>query len=562
MDKFEVQFVFKDIFSEQQPLDSFDYLKKYSTKNILIKLAHINAILFNRRVDDDIQVFQKVLFGGHDLPKSLINTLNLKLQEGTFFGPQSISLLIKHTLNNYNEHHPENIPYVEFAIDLFKTILIYNELFLNLMDKEGELKNFKSLFTLDLMQQTYIRPDRFTNYLMRSAFMCHFLNQDEILKPFTTNFCKYYGMSDPWKISKFLIELLNDNGRKEATFGLNRNQIPPNLLEDWVINIYEYSPKEVSLNFDIIPKPLFQIEENEFIILDLSFFQYMVDQGFFYNIYIKSIAPTNSKLNKFNSFKAYIGKKYFEEYLCKMFLEKTFYRRDQLVVSNEKYQDFIVKPTSDNLLVIEAKMLDINARVIEFLDFDAFKKGIDDNLLSNKGNGKKNKGAFQIIHQIKQLADPVNAPEIRDMFKIKRIKNLNIFPILLVSDTNYSVRGTNKYLIEQTNIEINSLAGYFKSLRPIIIININVFLEYFPYLQQNKSNLTDLIKGYFSELRKWGKSFDMHNDIYSYYQSSIPFEEYLRIKLKGKTTIEHFEIFENNFGEELGHLNFSTDISK
>ncbi|WP_286734921.1 MULTISPECIES: hypothetical protein [Sphingobacterium] len=561
MDKFEVQFVFKDIFSEDQPSDSFDLLKKYSTKNILIKLAHINAILFNRRADDDIQIFSKVLFGGQDLPKSFVNTLNLKLKQGTFFGPQSISLLIKQTLNNYSEHHPENIPYVEFAIDLFKTILIYNELFLNLIDKEDDLKDFKSLFKLDLMQQTYIRPIRFTNYLMRSAFMCHFLNQDVELKPFTIQFCQHYGMSDPWKISKFLIELLNDNGRKKATFGLTRSQIPPNLLEDWIININDLEPKELSLNFDIIPKPLFQIDENEFIILDLSFFQYMVDQGFFYNIFRTSIATSTSKLNSFNNFKSYIGKKYFEDYLCKMFLEKTFYRRDQLVVSNEKYQDFIVKTTSDNLLVIEAKMLDINARVVEHLDFDAFKNNIDDNLLSNKANGKKNKGAFQIIDQIRQLADPANASELHEIFNVKKVKNLNIYPILLVSDTNYSISGTNKYITSQSNREIYNLALNFKSIRPIIIININVFLEYFPYFKQNKSNFTDLIKGYFAELNKWEKSFNKHADIYSYYQCSIPFDKYLRKKLKGKTIVENFDIFEENFGQELGKINFSPDPS-
>ncbi len=561
MNKFEIQYVYKDIFSEDQPANSFDYLKKYSTKNILIKLAHANAILFNRQADADIQIFQQVLFGGHQLSKTLVSKLNSKLDTGTFFGAQSISLLIKDSLNNFNEQQSDDTPYVDFAIDLLKTILIYNELFLNTMEKEGDLKDFKSLFTLDLMQQTYIRPLRFTNYLMRSAFMCHFLNQDKELKPYTIQFCQDYGMSDPWKISKFLIDLLNDNGRKEAKFGLNRNQIPPNLLEDWVINVESLKNNEISLNFDIIPKPLFQTEENEFIILDLSFFQYMVDQGFFYNIYKKSIANTNSKFSNFNNFKAYIGKKYFEEYLCSLFFEKTFFRRDQIVISNEKYQDFIIKSTSDNLLVIEAKMTDVNARVVENLDFEAFKKSIDDNLLSTKENQKKNKGALQIIRQIKQLVEPTNAQEIQDLFKIKKIKNLNIYPILLVSDTNYSLSGTNKYVNDNVRTELNNLAAYFKSIRPVVIININIFIEYFPYLQQSKSNLTDLIKGYFTELNKWLKAFKKHDDIYSYYQMSLPFDEYLRKKLKGKTMVEHFEIFEKNFGDELSTLDFSTGLS-
>mgnify|MGYP000865790774 CR=1 FL=1 len=559
MDKFEIQFVFNDIFNEELPSDSFTYLRRYSTKNILIKLAHINAILFKRQSDSDLKIFQQVLFGSNDISKFLINTINRRLKQGTFFGSQSISLLMKHSLNNYRAEQEDGMPFADFAVDLFKSILIYNELFLNTMDKNNDLRNFKSMFTLDVMQQNYIRPLRFTNYLMRSAFMCHFLNQDKELKPFTIHYSQHYGMSDPWKISKFLIGLIEDNGKDAAKYVINKNSIPPNLLEDWVIDVNAIISNEISLNFDIIPKPLFQVEENEFIILDLSFFQYMVDQGFFYNIYKKSIEHTSSKYNNFSNFKAYLGKEYFEEYLCKMFFEKIFFRSDQLIISNDKYQDYIIKSTSDNLLVIEVKMTDIHARVIEYMDFDGFKKSIDDNLLSIKGKGKKNKGAFQIIHQIKQFADPANFPEIKELFKVKKIKNLNIYPILLTSDTNYSMYGTNRYIINQTNNDINFLAGSFKSVRPITIININVFIEYFPYLQQTKSNLTDLIKGYFNELSKWSKKFNKDNDIYSYYQMSAPFEEYLRKKLQGKTMVEHFETFEKHFGKELGQLDFNVN---
>lgn len=555
MDKFEIQFVLKDIFNEDVPLDHFAYLRKYSTKNILSKLAHINAILFNGREDSDIRIFHQVLFGP-DIPKSLNNILYIKLRQGTFFSSQSISLLIKQSLNNYMEDQDEDLLYSDFAIDLFRTILIYNEVFLNSINKDDDLKSFKSLFTLNVMQQTYIRPLRFTNYLMRSAFMCNFLSQDKELKPFTIEFCKNYGMSDPWKISKFLIGLLDDNGRGEGKFVINRSSIPPNLLKDWVIEVDNNLENEISLNFDIIPKPLFQTGENEFVILDLSFFQFMVDQGFFYNIFKTSIANSDSKFNNFNNFKAYLGKKYFEEYLCKMFLEKTFYRRNQIIVSDEKYQDFIIKSTSDNLLVIEAKMLDINARVIEHLDFDGFKKNIDDNLLASK-NGKRNKGAYQIIQQLKQLVDVKNEDELNSLFKIKKVKNLNIYPILLTSDTNYSLVGTNKYLTESTNREINNLSVYFKSIRPIIIVNINVLIEYFPYLQQDKNNFTNLIKGYFNEINKWNDAFRKHDDIYSYYQASQPFDEYLRKKLKGKTMIEDFKTFEQNFGTELSKLNFT-----
>lgn len=36
----------------------------------------------------------------------------------------------------------------------------------------------------------------------------------------------------------------------------------------------------------------------------------------------------------------------------------------------------------------------------------------------------------------------------------------------------------------------------------------------------------------------------------------------MRQKLKGKTMVEHFEIFEKNFGDELSTLDFSAGLSE
>lgn len=557
MDKFERLLTYADIFSEESH-DSFDLFRQFSTKNILVKLAHINAILFNDHIDSDERIFNEVLFGSNNIPTSLKSAIVQKSRDGSFFASPSISILIKHALINFREDQDDSILYVDFAIELFKTILIFNRTFLDGLKVGGTLNSFKSQFTLDAMQQTYIRPHRFTNYLLKSAFMCNFLSQDEILKPFVIKFCQVYGMADPWKISKFLISLLEDNAMKKAKFVLDKKSIPSNLLDDWIIDINRKVGNELTLNFDIIPKPLFPTGGDEVIILDLAFFQYMVDQGFFFNIYKKTITNSDSSLSKFCNYKAYIGKAYFEQYLCRTMLHKIFFRQEQIVISNDKYEDFIVKSNTNNLLVIEAKMSDINARTIENLDFEKFKKTIDDNLLSKKDKDKKNRGAYQIINQIKQLIEPNNTVELKEIFKIKNTKNLNIYPILITSDTNYSLLGTNKYVIGKTMDEINEVGKHFNSINPIIIVNINVLIEYFPYLCQDKFNFTELIKGYLKEIRKWEKAVLRDaNDFYSYHMSSQSFDEYLRNKLKGNTIVEKFEIFEQSFGEELSKIDFS-----
>src|SRR5690606_2357711 len=125
---------------------------------------------------------------------------------------------------------------------------------------------------------------------------------------------------------------------------------------------YIAEKRRVTLNFDIIPRPLFECSNDEFIILDFNFFQYTIDQGFFFKIFKKTIEPSGSKLSDLNNFLSFIGKEYFENYLCKILLQKIFSNNRQIVHSDDKYQDFLIKASSDNLLVIETKMTSVNEK--------------------------------------------------------------------------------------------------------------------------------------------------------------------------------------------------------
>ena len=118
---------------------------------------------------------------------------------------------------------------------------------------------------------------------------------------------------------------------------------------------------------------------------------------------------------------------------------------------------------------------------------------------------------------------------------------------------------TNKYIISKTEDRIANYKDKFKSVKPIVIVNINVLIEYFPYLIKNKFHFTDLIKDYIDKISKWQKRYNLNNDIYSYYEASLSFDEYLHHKLNGLSLLGNFEIFEQNFGSELSSIDFSSE---
>lgn len=561
----KVVYGYQDVFNASLPSDTFSLLRKYSTKNILIKIAYINAIIYDLKEEEhDRRIFKEVLFGEMSIVKKLVDYLDDKASNGSFFASAHLSELIKDALNNYNESQHEDLPYPEFALDLFKTILIYNEKYNDKLDATSNLTSFRDVFALDALQQYYIRATTPITYLLKFAFMCKFLSDDVQLRTETITFCQDYGMTSPWNIAKFLIGLYTDTDKNNAKFVLEKTAIPTDFLKDWTIGKeYITQKKKLTLNFDVIPRPLFESSEEELIILDFNFFQYTLDQGFFFRIFKKTIEPSGSKLSDLNNFLSYIGKKYFENYLCKILLKKVFSHKQQIVHSDNKYQDFLIKTSSDNLLVIETKMTNVHVKAMENIDFDAFRKEIEDNFLSKKEASGKNKGVYQILHQLKQISDNANHDEVSDIFKIKKIKSLNIYPILLTSDTNYNVFGTNAFVNEKCSADFDEIREKYQTVKPVLVLNVNTLIKYFGYLNRDKNNFTNLIKSYFKEIDRQKKQYHSDkNDIYSYLASSISFDSYLQKKLKDETIGNLFKPFSENFATELSGLDFSPSGSK
>ncbi len=62
--RLKVVYGYQDVFNTCLPSDTFSLLRKYSTKNIIIKIAYINAIIYDLKEEKhDRRIFEQVLFG-------------------------------------------------------------------------------------------------------------------------------------------------------------------------------------------------------------------------------------------------------------------------------------------------------------------------------------------------------------------------------------------------------------------------------------------------------------------------------------------------------------------
>ncbi|SFA56522.1 hypothetical protein SAMN04488511_11624 [Pedobacter suwonensis] len=399
--------------------------------------------------------------------------------------------------------------------------------------------------------------------LLKFAFLSKYLASDPTLIAKCKEYCDYLGLGNPWLFGKFFMELLTYSHSREnsSQHFLDVSQIPPKLVDDYTFSrngSVKKADKNISITFEIIPKPFYKLFEIYPMVLDYNYFQYAIDQGFFFNFYQKTSLKSSDRFKKYEDFKGYIGLHFFEQFLVKKYIEAIFYRVGQKVISTERYQDFIVKSAAKNILIFEVKMADLHANAIEKMDFAAFIDFIDNSFLSTKEVNGKNKGVSQVIKQVQHLAETNS--ELREMLDIKSADCMNIYPIIIYSDTNLDIGGVNRYVNTtfQNRIHELGLKAHFQSVKPLLMMNVNTLIECFALLKKSPLTLTDWINSYFKSVSGWEKRYSRENNAYVYFQLNRSFSAYMKSKLPP-------DVFDSNLREtrrsfDLDIVDFGKDL--
>lgn len=544
-------------FNVLPPTDKFHFIKNTSVKLILIKLAHINAVLSSINIDDhDKYIFENILFRGIDYSKLFSsNSISYFDLHQIFFSAASISNLIKDIMIRlYHEDEKIDLEKIDKkediknSINLFKTILIYNEYYFKVKSVNKPLTTFKELFTLSAIQQNYIRNATPLPSIIKFLFIRKFIITNNKLSDWTKIYIQNYGIGTLSNFANFILNISMNN--LVPQFSFNKNQFPTKLLKELIFKKKnKFKNNEISLNFDLIPKPFIEIDNSRIILLDTNFLNFQIDQGFFHNFHKNISTYSEFEFKEADKFNSYLGLEYFEKYLCKSILEKIFSVDN--IYSDINFQDFIIKIDPDNILIIECKMAQINAKTIEDLDFDQFKQEVKRNLCSVNTTGAKRKGAYQLTKQIERLTLIDDSSEIAQKLKIKKVKRLNVFPIILTSEENYNILGTNNFLNNEIEHEINRVKVNFQNVYPILILNISTLINYYGYFKKSKRNFTNLAKEYHKEIKKNTRLIQSSNEKIYYIESSMSFHLYSNLKLKNHSLKEMLDPFINDFRDEL-----------
>ncbi len=494
---------YAEAYREPIPQDTLSFVSGYSTDTLLMSLSKINAMLFqqmdNRMIDPEI--LKEVIFYDVHGFEQVTEFRPLFTDDRRWFAEGPIGLLIMDLLKNFKLIEIlAPIEPLDFARNLFKTILIYNDLYYG-RPRGIVLESLEGIFMMETMQQGYLRAkgvmkvDTFGRFL----FLSKFLDSDELLREEADTYCEKMKIENPWTFAKFFLAVLaaaiHPQNWGNHILDLSHHW-PEKLMREFGADPMELAGKEkVSLNMDVVTKPFLFLTSEKILVLDYNFFQYALENGFLYSLYRHSTEKLRAKFKTYENFKAYIALEFFEKYLVGSLLSKIFHKKSQQLISTEKYQDFIVRASNCDVFVFEVKMNDLHPNTFENLDYKAFtKEFLDKRFLSDKVNGAKDKGVGQIIRQLGHLSEPDS--ELREKLGIKRSEKMNVYPVIICSEHHMNIAGVNHYLNEGFEQRSKNLKSSFQSIKPLTIVHIDFLIKYFGPLRRNPALFAELLSGY------------------------------------------------------------------
>ena len=200
-------------------------------------------------------------------------------------------------------------------------------------------------------------------------------------------------------------------------------------------------------------------------------------------------------------------------------------------------------------------MTDLHPRTLESLNFEEFKKYLDLNFLSEKDKDGKDKGAAQLIRQIDNLSSEHS--ELRTLLGAKFAKRLNIYPIIICSDVNVNIGGVHDYVNTAFEKMVGTRRENFQSIKPLIMMHVDILIEYFGILKRNPASLAAWISAYVKQSNNLNKRYKSDGGSHNYLVSKSFFDNFVGTKELGDVVSVTLNEMSKSF--QLNISEFGTD---
>ena len=543
---------YSDIFNDEIE-NSSSLVENIPSYYILSIFSHINGYLYHSNsLKKELFLFKKLI---EQLDNNQIDEILYPLkvlidengQNLQLFPLYSILILIEKETLNYRTIENDYTPSAEDELNILKYILLNN----NEIDKQhGKIKGNslrEFIWPAALPQYEFNSTKSFISNLKIAIRLFDYFNHN-----YETELVNYLENNNALSSKDFLKKIadLYFNGYKKDEHSFNSrftsDLIAANPIltrfcldfENFDVEAYKRKGKHKYFK-GLRETPILKHENGHFNIINWNFIVDKFYKGLIFDFYHSTNLQETRNLS-FEDYKSRLGESFSEKQFFKEILTEIYSNYDDVVLltdeDSENYNfDFYLR-IDNKIIIIEFKdylMLDY----IKNNSFEKIKKYIDSKFIKTEDN---NKAIIQLKNQILNINENPNIYEP----DLDRIKNrLFIYPVTVYTDWSFSVAGINNYLNEEFFKIMNQYKTDFFIIRSFTMLSLDLFMENFDYLKENKLSLINLLESYY-HIREFNKGLCL--------------EHQLRTKLTSKRSAENTlisEIKEYFFGEEINEEN-------
>lgn len=421
-----------------------------------------------------------------------------------FFDLQSLLKMIEYLSQHHNSYRRELNR--DDKSNLFKAYLLICDDYL----VQQEEVNQDGTYSADDMLKFYMPFELRMNTVLSIKFsLIELIKSKLFLIDFASNDQRFSSYIDAYirgkhceSASKYILMLFslsselicNKNKTNIIKIDLSDSVTMCSFLDNFCINV----PDNID-EVNIQEKPLYKVDHNTYCFLYIKFF---VDK--FFHSLLFDLAKELEKQGLLNTkktpayvqIKQLVGQKFTEQYL--------FYKVIDRILANKRYEkktgedmskisdglpDFYANK-GQRVFLFEFKDIQLNRKVVTSGDYDTIIKAVENEFVENEKG--RPKGITQLANDIdKHLFDIVGKERVSE--------KLQVYPILVYSDSSFDIEGFNYYLnnrfheiIRNRNIPSNI------HVKDVLMVNIDTLIMFEKAFVDKKLKFDVLINEYIS----------------------------------------------------------------
>lgn len=520
---------YKDIFDDFDTTDFDSLVSDIPTKNSLQIVGYFMAQLHTLERDPNLQIeFLKMWMGR--LPEPIHKNVNSFIQkitknpknEYTFLDNVSLLILTERLLERENNLKQLTNLTPEQELNLFKAYLLCSQYWIdnqlpgfNSSKIQNEIDLIKVLLPTQLPYQEILELKDFRLQFIKAIYFFKFCESNELFGGYLDIFLKEYNL-ESWQ--KYLVNLISLYVRKfeklKTPSVINvEDEFPEviNFLEELSISTDGFKSSDDFLK--VRENPVYQIDKNNFVFLNLNFLVDKLYQGIqfdFARVLIKNNAVYGKKKIKSTvDFMGIYGDVFSENGLFYSIMNYAFEKSKYIRFTGDEMKSIIGDGEPDyymrdkaKVYLFEFKNVFLGANIKHSKDYEIIKDEVFKKLVKNQNGSPK--GVTQLVNVIEKIRNgEFNKFDDYDFDKTI------VYPVIVYVDFSFNLGGINFLLNKEFRKQIEekkiSSQGNIKNL---VLIDLDSFIKFQDLFRDKTLKINNCLNGYYEYLRDYKDIFN------------------------------------------------------